>query len=304
MSNTVTSPNMGLPIPVVSTDPGPDWAQNINAALSILDGHNHSAGSGVLITPAGIFINADLLFNSNNATLLRSVRFSPQNSTLSASSDIGCLYEVGPDLYYNDGLGNQIRITQSGSVTGSTGTITGLPSGTASASYSAGTFTFQSATAVAANIAAAAVTNSTGVAVQGTNTGLSAQAGFAGELISASGSAVSFTTSGQYGGDHLLALSAGDWNVSWSLTAQFQGAATTQITAFVGTATGNNTTGLSPLNNCLQAGPTGSNGSSMGIAQYQVSIASPTNYYLKTQAIYGSGTAATYNYYINARRMR
>jgi len=137
---------MLLPVPVVSIDPGPDWANNINSCLGIIDGHNHTTGQGVQITPAGIDINTDLPLNGNNLITARSVRFSPQSVTLSNPADIGCLYEVNADLYYNDGAGNQIRITQSGSVTGSSGTITGLPSGTASASYSAGTFTFQSAT--------------------------------------------------------------------------------------------------------------------------------------------------------------
>lgn len=146
MANTVISPDMGLPVPVVGEDPGPDWANNINACLSVIDSHTHTSGSGVPITPEAIDINSDLTFSSNNATDLRSVRFTPQSSPIAGASDLGALYEQGVDLYYVDGAGNQVRITQGGSVTGSSGTITGLPSGTASASYAAGTFTFQSAT--------------------------------------------------------------------------------------------------------------------------------------------------------------
>ncbi len=153
MANTIPSPNMNLPIPSVSIDPGPDWAQNVNSSFSIIDGHNHSPGSGVLVTPAGLNISSDLSFNANNATNLRTTRFVSQNAPLSGASDLGCLYESGVDLYYNDGSGNQIRITQSGSVTGATGTITGLPSGTASASFSGTTFTFQSATNTPASMA-------------------------------------------------------------------------------------------------------------------------------------------------------
>jgi hypothetical protein len=152
MNNTTISPNMGLIIPTVSVDPGPDWANNINASLSIVDQHNHSSGQGVQINPSGLNINSDLPFNNNNATLLRSVRFTSQSAALSGSTDLGCLYEAGVDLYYNDGNGNQIRITQSGNVAGASGTITGLPSGTASASFGSGTFVFQSATNTAANI--------------------------------------------------------------------------------------------------------------------------------------------------------
>lgn len=158
MANTTMSPNMNLIVPTVSVDPGPDWANNINASLSILDQHNHAPGSGIQITQSGIALSPaattydSLTFNTSNAYALRSVRFTAQSSALALTTDIGCLYESGVDLYYNDGSGNQIRITQSGSVAGSSGTITGLPSGTASAAYAAGTFIFQSATNTPANI--------------------------------------------------------------------------------------------------------------------------------------------------------
>ena len=151
------SPNMGLVIPTIAVDSGLVWEQSVNADLDILDGHNHSSGQGVQINPAGLNINSDLTFNDNNATALRSVRFQSQGAPLSLGTDLGCLYESGVDLYYNDGSGNRVRITQSGSVTGSTGTITGLPSGTASASFAAGTFVFQSATLTSATLDAGSI---------------------------------------------------------------------------------------------------------------------------------------------------
>ncbi len=153
MANTTITPNMNLPSPVPSEDPGPDWATNINACLYAIDSHNHSTGQGVPITPSGLSINDDLPMNGNDLTTVRSVRFDPQSAVLTDSADVGCLYESGVDLYYNDGSGNHVRITQSGSVTGSAGTITGLPSGTASASFAGGTFTFDSATNTPATMA-------------------------------------------------------------------------------------------------------------------------------------------------------
>ncbi len=150
MSDTTISPNMGLPVPTVGEDPGPDWATNLNASLSAIDSHNHSSGQGVPITPDGISINSDLSMNNNDLSSVRSVRFTPQSGAIADPTDLGCLYENGVDLYYIDGAGNQVRITQSGSVSGSAGTITGLPSGTASAAFAGSTFTFQSATATPA----------------------------------------------------------------------------------------------------------------------------------------------------------
>lgn len=153
MPNTNPTPNMSLPVPIVGVDPGPDWANNVNSCFTILDAHTHSSGSGVQITPSGMNINSDLPFNSNNGTQFRSLRFTAQGSPLSGVSDLGCVYESGVDLYYNDGNGNQVRITQNGGVAGSPGSIANLTS-PASASYVAGssTFVWQSAASTAANM--------------------------------------------------------------------------------------------------------------------------------------------------------
>ena len=155
-TNTITSPNMNLPVPITGVDSGPDYANNIGACFLTVDGHNHTAGSGVQISPAGLNINSDLTFQGNNATNLRTTRFTPQLSAIpNSGSDVGELYVVGNELYYNDVTGgHQIAITSNGSVTGASGTITGLPSGTAGAAYNSvsGTFVFTSASNTAANL--------------------------------------------------------------------------------------------------------------------------------------------------------
>ena len=157
MADILSSTNMSLPIPVVGVAPGPDWASDINACLTLIDSHDHSPGKGIPVTPSGINISSDLSFAGNSATTLRSVRFQSQSAALALPADVGCLYEIADDLYYNDGTGTSIRITQGGAVTGATGTITGLPSGTASAAYAAGTFTFNSATNTGANMSIASI---------------------------------------------------------------------------------------------------------------------------------------------------
>ncbi len=154
MAEYTNSPNMSLPIPTVGIADGPEWATLLDNCLTILDGHSHVPGSGVPITPSAMNINTDLTMLGNNLISARSLRLAPQLAPLSQAGDLGCIYESGVDLYYNDGNGAQIRITQSGSLAGAAGTITGLPSGTASASYVSisGTFVFESATSIAANI--------------------------------------------------------------------------------------------------------------------------------------------------------
>lgn len=154
MANTI-SPNMGLIIPGVGTEPGPTWASDLNSSLGILDQHNHSVGQGVQINTDGININADLPLNQNNLVSVKTVNFAALVSSLAgAAPNLGCIYVAGNELVYNDEAGNVVTITNNGSVNAGAGSITGLPSGTASASYSSGssTFVWKSATSTPANM--------------------------------------------------------------------------------------------------------------------------------------------------------
>lgn len=141
MADTTISTNMFLPIPVVGVDPGPQYATDVNSCLTLIDQHDHSSGYGLQINPSGIDINADLPINSNNLTLVRTLRFISQSSTPALPSDLGSLYEGGVDLFYIDGVGNNIRLTQSGGISGTPGSIANLVS-PASASYLVGSQKF------------------------------------------------------------------------------------------------------------------------------------------------------------------
>jgi hypothetical protein len=149
MSFTFTTPFMGLEIPIVGVELGPAWAQDLNVALESIDSHTHAPGYGNLVPTAGLNINADLSFASYNATALRSTRYINQLAALSLGTDINCIYVVGGNLYYNNGVGSAIQLTLNGTINVSTiGSITGLGGTTGSASYSAiaGAFTFLSNT--------------------------------------------------------------------------------------------------------------------------------------------------------------
>lgn len=156
---SIITPYMSLIEPTIGEQPGPNWAQNLNASLSIIDSHDHSSGKGIPVTPAGMSIISDLSFGGNNATDLRSLRFDPQGAPLALGTDLGCIYVAGDDLYYNDTSGNQIRFTQSGAIVGAPGTITGLVA-PASAVYTPfnQTFTFESNTNVPANLDIGSIT--------------------------------------------------------------------------------------------------------------------------------------------------
>jgi len=154
MASTITA-NMSLIVPTVGQEYGPQYATDINNDLSLLDSHDHTTGKGVQITPAAININSALSFNSNSITSLAALTFTVQTTTISTDYS---LYTYGYDLYYVDGLGNNIQMTRSGSVAGSSGTIANLVS-PASATFVSGdsTIVFQSAGSTAANLDAGAL---------------------------------------------------------------------------------------------------------------------------------------------------
>lgn len=142
-------PSMGLLGISIGLDTGLTIETNTNSNWAAVDGHDHSPGKGVQVTPAGIDITTDLAFNGNNATLLRSSRYSPQTVALALPADLGCTYVAGVDLYYNDLNGNQIQLTAGGSVNA---TSSGISDGTATASFVSGVLVVDSDVATPANI--------------------------------------------------------------------------------------------------------------------------------------------------------
>ena len=110
------TPNLGLLTPEPSVTNGPEWAQMLNNALGVIDEHDHTSGKGKLVPSAGLDINADLSFNNNDATSLRSVRYQLLTSLLSAGDDKGCTYVKDGNLYFNNSAGSAVQITSGTSV--------------------------------------------------------------------------------------------------------------------------------------------------------------------------------------------
>ncbi len=147
----MSSPNMNLPIPVPTVTDGPQYAIDEVGCFNKIDSHNHTSGQGVPVPVDGIQIDNNLPMNSFGLTSASSVGF--QNQLSSPGS--GKIYMSGNDLYWTNGTGAyNVQITTNGSVNAGAGSITGLPSGTASAAYisGSGTFQFRSATNTAADV--------------------------------------------------------------------------------------------------------------------------------------------------------
>ena len=163
MANFSISPNMQLVIPTPTINPGPDWANNLNASLVLIDSHNHTSLQGVQIPTAGLNINSDLSLNGFNLVSTNSVRFNNLTTPLAGPLDLGAIYENLGNLWYNNATGGQVQITAGNSIVGTAGSITGLPSTPPGAAVnyinSQGTFQFlqQTPSGAGANIDVASI---------------------------------------------------------------------------------------------------------------------------------------------------
>jgi hypothetical protein len=114
---------MGLDLPTVSSTIGPDWATDLNAALTTVDAHDHTSSKGTKVPAAGLNINAALTFANNDATNVNGVTL--KNNTSDHATNITA-YAKNGDFYFKDSAGNAVRITSGGALDLSgTGGITG-----------------------------------------------------------------------------------------------------------------------------------------------------------------------------------
>lgn len=113
-----TTPFMSLTLPDVGAGGtvGTTWATYLNTALSAIDSHDHTSGSGNQIPSAGLDIDADLDFSDFGADNLGFVAFTAR--ALKPTPTLS-LYAKGADLYFQDSTGTEVRITQDSALAGS-----------------------------------------------------------------------------------------------------------------------------------------------------------------------------------------
>lgn len=116
--------NLTLPDPTVTS--GPTWSEELNAAITTLDAHDHTPGKGTLVPAAGLNINADLSFNSHAATALTKTAFTSQASAFSAATT-SAVYVINGDLWYNNNSGTPVQLTAGSSITSASSPL--VPSG-------------------------------------------------------------------------------------------------------------------------------------------------------------------------------
>jgi hypothetical protein len=120
----MTTSNMSLNEPSVGVTTGPTWATETNANWELLDAHDHTSGKGVQLTPSALNINADMEFNQNSATELKNAVLD-NDIHASASGDTNySVYSYGANLYWRNGSGTAVQITNGASLNSTGGAIT------------------------------------------------------------------------------------------------------------------------------------------------------------------------------------
>jgi hypothetical protein len=105
---------------------GPEYAEIQNDNYDIIDEHDHSQSKGKRVNVAGINIDGDLTFNTNNAIDARSYRGEDNSSVLVTTDDKVCMYFVSGDFHINNADGIPVKITDgTGLNLSSIGTIGG-----------------------------------------------------------------------------------------------------------------------------------------------------------------------------------
>lgn len=110
--------SLGLTLPTIGQA---SWGGPTNTILqTIITAIEGTVSSGALL------INTNLDFSSYGATNLGPVRFLNQSASLSGASNSLKLYTVSGELYFTDGSGTAIKLTDGGAVNlAGTGSITG-----------------------------------------------------------------------------------------------------------------------------------------------------------------------------------
>jgi len=111
---------MALTEPGILTEPGPTWAGDLNADLTLIDAHDHTSGKGVQVPTAGLNINANVPFNNFGATGLAYASLNPAASIPPSSTIVDSIFTATvsgrAELFYQDSQGVNIQLTSTGAV--------------------------------------------------------------------------------------------------------------------------------------------------------------------------------------------
>ena len=143
------------------------------------------------------------------------------------------------------------------------------------------------------------------VAIRGSATNDSGATGFLGEYVESVVSNVAFPATGVYGDATSISLTAGDWDVTASVFASFNGGTFTDWSLGISTTSGNSSSGLVNGSNLFGAisPATASTNFPAALANYRISLSATTTVYMKYRATWVT-TAPSIFRRLSARRVR
>lgn len=112
--STTTFMLLTLPVPTVTL--GPEWAVELNAALTKVDEHDHTSNKGKRITTAALNIDADVPFNLSALNDVHAVRLQDLDNTLTGAANSPSIYVKSGDFWYTNSSGVPVQITSGGSI--------------------------------------------------------------------------------------------------------------------------------------------------------------------------------------------
>lgn len=142
--------------------------------------------------------------------------------------------------------------------------------------------------------------------IVGTTTNDSATGGTYGEFLSSTTSNGIFNcgTSNAWVSVATMSLTSGDWECNGAVNEQLNGATTTAFSVALSTFTGNTTTDMSEGYNQTNGGPAASYNQTTAVAGWRLSVASPTNIFLKMRCTFSAGTPRATAWSESCRRDR
>lgn len=111
-----TLPNMSLVLPTRGAPGSGLWADALDAALALLDAHDHTSGKGARVPTAGINVNADLTFGGLYApTNLHRLSFASV-AALAANNKSLFVSSADNELYWRSNAGTNVKMTLNGAL--------------------------------------------------------------------------------------------------------------------------------------------------------------------------------------------
>lgn len=262
-------------------------ALTLNSNKVVVDSTNGSIGLGTAAVPgagAGFDLNRD-----GDGSLFARVKNTKNTGTGQHAFYIADVTQASSDAYY--------RVTD-----GTTPWTMGLDGDDSSR------FKISQDNEVGVNERVVIDPTTTEVRIKATNTNDNAASGFQGEFVEGTVGTTNLPATNTYGNNTSITLTAGDWEIT--VLVDFIRDATTassQTRALVGigTATGNDSTGLAFGSNAMDGTPSVydlRNGTGI-VPPWRTSLSGSQTYYLKVLSVYTTGTPQ-YRGRISARRIR